>query len=142
MEAGDVMTLGAAAVRPEAAIAEALSIMLEHRISGLPVVDAGGALVGLVTEGDFLRRSASGVRPVDILIDNGRGARDLDSWRVEDIMTRNPLAVGAETPLAEVVALMERRNVKRLPVLRDGKVVGVLSRANLLEGLLRKYRMA
>lgn len=142
MEAGDVMTLGAAAVRRETPLAEALQIMLDHRISGLPVVDLDGALIGVVSEGDFLRERGSGGRPIDALIAGGRGARDLDARTVAEIMTSDPVTIAADTPLEEAVRLMDQHKVKRLPVVKDGEVVGILSRANLLLGLLRKYRMA
>lgn len=141
MNAGDLMTLGAATVRPEASLAEAARTMLDHRISGLPVVDAEGKLVGMITERDFLRQDDGG-RPrwIETLLsrsDDVRAARELEARRVEEVMSREVSSVAPDTPIAEVVELMERRRIKRVPVVADGKVVGIVSRANLLRALSR-----
>ena len=140
MKAGDVMTTGAATVKPSASLAEAARLMTEHRISGLPVVDEGGKLVGIVSEGDFLRRQGGDrMRWIEAFLDGGSNAvGDLSSRRVEDIMSKDPVSAGVETPLTEIVDAMERHNVKRIPVVDDGRVVGIVSRANLLLALLRR----
>jgi CBS domain-containing protein len=139
MKAGEVMTTGAATIRPDATAAEAARLMVEHRISGVPVVDAGGQLVGIVTEGDFLRPEPE-ARPrlLDILTRTDASARELMARRVEDIMTRDPITAGVETPLDQAVDMMNLHNVKRLPVVAEGKVVGIVSRANLILAMLRK----
>ena len=142
MNAGDVMTTGAATVRPQASLAEAARVLIEHRISGLPVVDADGKLVGMVTEHDFLRRQLR-TRPrwLDVLLTETAGqitVRELHDRHVEDVMSRSPISVEVETPLDELMELMQRHGVKRLPVVADGKVVGIVSRANLLAALMRK----
>jgi len=114
--------------------------MVEHKISGLPVVERQGKLVGVITEGDFLRPEQE-QKPslAEVLAGHAVSAADaLDSRRVEDLMTRDPVTIGPETPIEDVVALMNRHNVKRLPVVSQGKVVGIVSRANLLLALLRK----
>ena len=143
MNASDVMTRKIVSVRPDAAIAEAIRLMLDNRISGLPVIDAAGRLVGVLTEGDLLRRGETGTerqRPrwLEILMGPGRLAGEYvrtHGRRVSDIMTRNPVSVTPDTPLKEIVELMERHRIKRVPVL-DGEVpVGILSRADLLRGL-------
>jgi CBS domain-containing protein len=139
------MTLGAATIQPNAPVAEAAQLMLQYRISGLPVIDAGGELVGIVTEGDLLRRSESGTeqqRPrwLEFLLGPGRLADEYvrsHGRQVKDVMTREVVTVSLETPAHEVVDQMEHHQVKRVPVLRDGKVVGIISRANLLRGLAR-----
>lgn len=142
MKAGDVMTTGAATVRPDAPLAEAARVMVEYRISGLPVVDAAGRLVGIITESDFLRRPDGGrERWISVLLrgDDARiTAKELQGRRVEEVMTRNPVTVGAETPLEEVLDLMEQKRIKRVPVVRDGKVAGIVSRANLIQALMRR----
>jgi len=139
MKAGDVMTTGAATVKPSASLAEAARLMVEHRISGLPVVDEGGKLVGIVSEGDFLRRKGGDrMRWIEAFLDSGSGAGDLSRRRVEGIMSKDPVSAGVETPLTEVVDMMERHNVKRVPIVDNGRVVGIVSRANLLLALLRK----
>jgi CBS domain-containing protein len=142
MKAGDVMTTGAATVRPDASLAEAARIMLEHCISGLPIVDAEGKLVGIVTERDFLRRE-DGERPrwIDILLSKASAqitASELRNRRVEEVMSKNPIGIGVETPVDEIIELIERHRVKRLPVVANGNVVGIVSRANLLLALTRK----
>lgn len=142
MKAGDVMTTGAATVRPDASLAEAARIMVEHRISGLPVVDASGRLVGVITEGDFLRR-ADQDRPrwISVLLsepDAHITAKQLHDRRVEEAMSPDPISVGVGASVDEVVDLMERHGVKRIPVVGDGKVIGIVSRANLLLALTRR----
>jgi CBS domain-containing protein len=142
MKAGDVMTLGAATVRPEASLLEAARLMLEHRISGLPVVDAAGKLVGIVTEQDFLRGQGDG-RPrwIELLLSrtgDGTSGANLETRRVEEVMTAKAVTVEAGTPLAEVVELLERHRIRRVPVVAEGKVVGIVSVANLLLALTRR----
>jgi CBS domain-containing protein len=140
MKAGDVMTIGAATVRPDATLAEAAQLLIENRISGLPVVDQDGRLIGLVTEHDFLRQHDGARRRwLDALLAEPGGqitARELYDRRVVNVMSRGPVSVHVDTPIEEIVDLMHRHRVKRLPVVADGKVVGIVSRANLLEALL------
>jgi CBS-domain-containing membrane protein len=143
MKAADIMTHNVISVQPEATILQAAELMLQHRISGLPVVDSVGHVVGIVTEGDFLRRAETGTqrkraRWVEFIVGPGRLAEEYvrsGSRRIEDVMTRSIHTIGEETPLSDVVELMERHRVKRLPVLRDHKLVGIVSRANLLHAL-------
>lgn len=144
MKAADVMTRGAFTVTAESGVNEAARLMLSHRVSGLPVVDAGGALVGMLTEGDLLRRAEIGTdrrRPrwLELLLGPGRLARDYvhtHASKVGDVMTREVVAIGPGTPLEEVAELMERHRVKRLPVVEKGHILGIVSRANLLAALL------
>jgi CBS domain-containing protein len=143
MKAADVMTRRVVTIAADAPIAEAVGLMLQNRISGLPVVDAAGKLVGIVTEGDFLRRTEIGTemrRPrwVEFLLGPGRLAGDYvrtHARRVEEVMTSDVASIADDTPVDEIVRLMERRHVKRVPVVRDGEVVGIVSRANLLRAL-------
>jgi CBS domain-containing protein len=138
MKAGDVMTTGAATVKPSTSLAEAARLMIEHRISGLPVVDEGGKLVGIVSEGDFLRRKEGDrMRWIEAFLESGSEAGFL-SRRVEDIMSKNPVSAQVETPLTEIVDAMERHNVKRIPIVDNGRVLGIVSRANLLLALVRR----
>ena len=144
MNAGDVMSHNPIAMPAEAGLAEALTLMLDHHVSGLPVVDGKAGLVGILTEGDLLRRSELGTagqlsRWLDLLM-TGRLASDYvrtNTRRVSEIMTRDVVSVAEYTPLAEVVHLMERHRIKRVPVLRDGALVGIVSRADLLHALQR-----
>lgn len=140
MKASDVMTTGAATVHPQASLADAARIMVEYRISGLPVVNSDGKLVGMITERDFLRQE-NRFRPrwVDVLLGEpaAKTAIPLHDRRVEDVMSRAPVAIGLDMPVAEIVELMERHKIKRMPVVNNEKVVGIVSRANLLSALLR-----
>ncbi len=143
MKAHDVMTWGTITVEPEASVTRAVRLMLQNKISGLPVVDADGQLVGMVTEGDFLRRGELGTkrqRPrwLEFLLGPGRLAAEYvqsSGQKVSEIMSPEPKTITPETPLEEVVGLMERHRIKRLPVVQDGKLVGIVSRANLLHAL-------
>jgi CBS domain-containing protein len=137
------MTSSVVSVELDATIMRAAQIMLQKRISGLPVVDKDGRLVGLVTEGDFLRRIETGTqhqRPrwLEFLVGPGRLANEYTNFhgrKVEDVMTREPLTVNEETPIEQVVDLMEKHRIKRVPVVRGRHVVGIISRANLLQAL-------
>src|SRR5215468_8756904 len=144
MNAGEVMTQSTVTVDPNASIMHAIQMMLKRRISGLPVVDNTGALVGIVTEGDLLRRAELGTqkrRPrwIEFLIGPGRLASEYVSAcgrKVHEVMTTPVHTVTEDTPLVDVVRIMESRQVKRLPVMRDNRIVGILSRANLLRALV------
>jgi CBS-domain-containing membrane protein len=144
LKAADVMTRGAVTVASACSIEEAARLMLSHRISGLPVVDAGGTVVGMLTEGDLLRRAEIGTerrrsRWLELLLGPGRLARDYvhtHAGKVGDVMTPEVVAIAPETPLEEAVGLMERHHIKRLPVIAKTRLVGILSRANLLAALI------
>ena len=143
MNASDVMTRNIFSVRPDATVAEAIRTMLDKQISGLPVIDEAGRLVGILTEGDLLRRGETGTerqRPrwLEILMGPGRLAGEYvrtHGRKVDAIMTRDLVSVAPDTPLKEVVELMERRRIKRVPVLDGDVPVGILSRADLLRAL-------
>ncbi len=145
MNASDVMTRNIVTVRRDSSIAEAIRLMLDNRLSGLPVLDDEGKVVGIVTEGDLLRRSETGTerhRPrwLEFLMGPGRMAEEYvrtHGRRVEEIMTRDLVSVTADTPLDDVVQMMERRRIKRVPVLAGDLLVGVVSRADLLRALAR-----
>jgi CBS domain-containing protein len=143
MKVKDVMTSPVISVEPDSPIAQAIRIMMQRRISGLPVVDKQGRLVGMVTEGDFLRRAETGTqrrRPrwLEFLIGPGKLADEYTrshGRKVGDVMTADPVTVSEDTLLDEVVRAMEKHGIKRLPVLRGEAVVGIVSRANLLYAL-------
>jgi CBS domain-containing protein len=143
MKAVDVMTHQVVTTGPGTTVAEAAQLMLQHAISGLPVVDRSGALVGMLTEGDLLRRSETGTerrRPhwLEFLVGPGRLAGEYvhaHGRKIEDVMTRKVITIAPGTPLEEVVGLMEKHRIKRLPVLDHGTIVGIVSRANLLHAL-------
>jgi CBS domain-containing protein len=144
MQASDVMTYDVISIEPDATITRAARLMLQKHVSGLPVIDSTGALVGIVTEGDFLRRTETNTarrRPrwLEFIIGPGALADEYvraSGRRVEDIMSRGVYTVTEATPLEEVVKLMEQRRIKRVPVVRDKSVVGIITRANLMRALI------
>jgi CBS domain-containing protein len=143
MNAGDVMTPRVVSVGPDASILQAIQLMLANRISGLPVLAEGGKLVGIVTEGDFLRRAETGTqrarhRWLEFFMGPGKLAEEYvhtHGRKVRDVMTPDPVTISEDTPLDVVVSVLEERRIKRLPVVRSGVVVGIVSRANLLHAL-------
>ena len=143
MIASDVMTRAVVSVPPNASIIEALRLMLEQRISGLPVVDEVGRLAGILTEGDLLRRSEIGTerqRPSWLEFLRGASAQADDYVHshgrvVEELMTSDVVTAGETTPLADIVQLMEQKHVKRIPIVTDDRLVGIVSRADLLRAL-------
>lgn len=150
MQVRDVMTRNVISVKADESILTAARLMLQNRISGLPVLDASGALIGIVTEGDFLRRGELGTtkrRPrwVEFLLGPGKLAEEYvhqSGKRISEVMTRKPHTVGEADSLSDVVTLMEHYRVKRLPVVSNGKLVGIVSRANLLHALASLAREA
>ena len=143
MKAADVMTPDPVPISPDASITEAIGVMLERKFSGLPVVDARGSLVGIVTEGDLLRRTETGTqrkRPrwIEFVLGPGRLATEYvqtTGRKVEDVMTPEVQTVTEEAPLDKIVHLMERHQINRVLVVRENKVVGIVTRANLLHAL-------
>jgi len=150
MLAGDVMTREVISVASDASAMQAGALMLKHQISGLPVVDSSGVLLGIISEGDFLRRAELGTqrcRPrwLAFLIGPGRLASEYVhacGRKVKEIMTPNPYTVTEATPVTEVVQLMERHRIKRVPVVCGRRLVGIVSRADLLGALARLARAA
>jgi len=143
MRVKDVMTPNVICIGADESVLKAARLMLQNRISGLPVVDKEGELVGMVTEGDFLRRGELGTqrqRPkwLEFIVGPGKLAQEYthsSGRKVEDIMTPDPWTIGQDEALEAVVDAMERHHVKRLPVTRSGRMVGIVSRANLMHAL-------
>jgi CBS-domain-containing membrane protein len=144
MRAVDVMTTSVIFATPEMSVRDAAGILANHSISAMPVADANGRLVGIVSEGDLLHRSelGTGARRRSWWLQFLASTRELASEyvkeharTVQDVMTTEVISVGEDTPLAEVAELLERHRIKRVPVLKDGKVTGVVSRANLVRAL-------
>jgi CBS domain-containing protein len=137
------MTRHVITVDPDTPLLQAAKLMLQHHISGLPVVDRAGKLVGIVSEGDFIRRSEIGTqrkrgRWLKFLLGPGTSATDFvqaHGRKVGEVMTEDLCTVTEGAPLEDAVRLMERRNVKRLPVLRGEELVGILTRSDLLRAV-------
>ncbi len=143
MRARDIMTTSVVSAKPETTVSEVARLLLERNISAVPVIESNGRLAGMVSEGDFLRRaeggshrhgswwlrlfSGSGENAADYVKSHGRSAAD--------VMTRDVVTITEDTPAGEAAHLLETKRIKRVPVLRDGKVVGIVSRADLLRGL-------
>lgn len=144
MRTTDVMTRTVVSVRPDASIGDAARLMVTRQISGLPVIDEAGALVGIVTDRDLLRRDnieSRAARPVWLAFLLGPEPPAGAAWRerpVAEVMTVNPVTVDEEAPLETAVRLMEEHQFKRLPVMRDGRVVGVIARGDLVRALAKK----
>jgi CBS domain-containing protein len=143
MRAHHIMTKDCITVTPHTTIEEAAKIMLQTHISGLPVLNAAGTLVGVVSESDFLRRNEIGTgrkRPawLQFFLGPGKVAAEFvheRGRRVEDVMTPDPITVDEETPLEELVRLMEKNDIKRLPVMSGTTLKGIVTRSNLLQAV-------
>jgi CBS domain-containing protein len=146
VKAKDVMTTGVATIRPGATSREVAELMLERRISGVPVVADDGRVLGMISESDLMRRPESGTeRHISwwsslLASTENRATAYIKSHgvRASDVMTRYVVSVAEETSLEEVADLFEKFRIKRVPVLRDGRLVGIVSRADLLQGLVRQ----
>ena len=144
MKASDLMTSLVVTVRADATIEYAAQLMLQYRISGLPVTDSDGAVLGIITESDLLRRAETGTenrhaRWASLLIAPGRLAQEYvraHGCKVAEVMTERVFIVTPETPLADLVALMETKHVKRVPVVDQGRLVGIVSRADVMATLV------
>jgi CBS domain-containing protein len=145
MKASEIMSREVLSIAPDAPLRDAIRLMLDQRISGVPVVDGAGKLVGVLTEGDLLRRFETGterrLRPwLEFFLGPRRQAEDYvktHGRRVEAIMTREVISIGPDTPVGELVALMESRRIKRLPVVDGEVLVGIVSRADLMRAVAR-----
>lgn len=148
MKVSDVMTGPVVSVGPDASVLEAGELMLSHDISGLPVVDQAGRLIGMVTERDFLRPPRRGTayeRPRWFQVVTGQAAVDdgfdhYSARKIAEVMTPSPITVTEDLALDEAVRLMHDHDVMRLPVLRGGKLVGIVARADLLRALIKAVR--
>lgn len=150
MNAADVMTRHVISIAPDAPLEDAVKLMLDRGISGIFVVDASGHLAGVVTEGDLLRRSELGTGRqrswwLKLLVSPGKQADDFTRThgrKVADVMTPEVVAVDVDAPLTDIVELMEKHRIKRVPVTDKDKVVGVVSRADMLRALAVTARQA
>lgn len=141
MKVSDVMTFGVASVSPDTVLADAARTLLDHRISSMPVVDTDGMIVGIITEGDLLRKvvqrpkqpAGSHSEPVEL-------GEFLSSIRVEQVMTSQVESVERDTPVEAAIELLIRKGVRALPVSLSGRVVGMFSRPDIIRFLLESSR--
>jgi CBS domain-containing protein len=144
MKARDVMVSPVITIKPQATVKEVAQILLKHHISALPVVDDGGRLVGVVSEGDLMRRADLGTQRrsswwlAALFAEEATLASDYvkaHGRKVADVMTKKVVTVTPDTSLNAVAALLERHSIKRVPVVETGKLLGIVSRANLIQAL-------
>jgi CBS domain-containing protein len=143
MRASDVMTSNVISVTPDMTVREVARIFVDNGISGAPVLDPDGHVAGMISEGDLLRRSEIGTdeRPRISWLDfwsANHEARDYiktHAAKVRDVMTTEVVTVKPDTPLGEVAGILETRRIKRVPVTEAGQLVGIVSRANLMQAL-------
>lgn len=143
MQAADIMTTKVITVTPGAEVHDIAQILLDHRISAVPVLDSDDKLVGIVSEGDLVRRIETGTEPRTswwLSLFGTNAERDVEfikshGRKAADVMTRNPITVAPGTPIIDVAKTLEKRRIKRVPVVSEGRLVGIISRANLLHGL-------
>lgn len=143
MNAADVMTANVAAVGPGEGVQDIARLMLKRGISGVPVVDAARRVIGIVSEGDLVRRLGGEAESrhswwlAELVSTRDVAAEYVKAHgkTASDVMTRGVFAVDEATPLGEIAGLLEKHHIKRVPVTRDGRLVGIVSRANLLQGL-------
>lgn len=143
MKALDVMVRDVVTISPDAEVKEAIKLLAEHDISALPVVDADGSVVGVISEADLIRRNEIGtekrrpwwleaVTPASTLAEEFAKSH---GRRVSEVMSTHVVSASEETPLGEIATLLEKHRIKRLPIMRDGKLVGIVSRSNLIQAL-------
>ena len=143
MQAIDIMTNEVIAIDENATVPAVAKLLAERGISAVPVVDKDNQVIGMVSEGDLLHRAETGTerrRPwwLDMMASTNKLAGDYiksHSGKVKDVMTRNVLSVTETTPVADIAFLLETNRIKRVPVVRDGILVGIVSRANLVRAL-------
>jgi CBS domain-containing protein len=141
MLAKDIMTTRCITVSPNTPVAEIARLLLDHHISAVPVLD-GERLVGIVSEGDMIRRAELGTDTrrhawwLEVLLDKNVLAGEFiktHGKRARDVMTSPVITVTEDASVADIATTLERRHIKRVPVVRDGKLVGIVSRANLVQ---------
>jgi CBS domain-containing protein len=121
MIARDIMTHKVSTITPEASVQEVAQLLSRERISGVPVLDHAGRIVGIITEADIL------------------GKVNREGLCVADIMSAEIIFVGEETPIGEIAMILTERNIKRVPVLRNGKLVGIVCRADIVRAVAQGH---
>jgi len=145
MNAADVMTSNVISVRADASVGEIAEILLTNRISGVPVVDDAGDLIGIVSEGDLIHRVEVGTERrrswwLELLSSKQILAHEFikaHARKAADLMTRHVITVRPDTPLSDLASLLDKHGIKRVPVTENGKLVGIVSRANLVQALFK-----
>jgi CBS-domain-containing membrane protein len=144
MKASDVMVSNVITVRPDTPVSDIAAILLKHRISAVPVLNSDGSLAGIVSEADLLHRVETGTeRPHpwwrDFLDEKAALAREFlksHAVRAADVMTRHVVTAAPDMPLDELTSLLDKHRIKRVPIIRNGRLVGIVSRADLIQALM------
>jgi CBS domain-containing protein len=150
MKAADIMVTDVITLNVDDTVQTAARVLLDRRISGAPVVDGQGRLVGMVSEGDLIRRAEIGTEKrrswwLELLTGADESARNFvraHAVKIADVMTRDVIGASEDTPLNAIATLLEKHGIKRVPIMRDGKVVGIVSRANVLQALASAIAIA
>jgi CBS domain-containing protein len=145
LRAKDIMTRDVVTVTEDSSVSDLASTLLEHRISAVPVVDASGGLLGIVSEGDLMHRAEAGTGRrhswwLSLFTDSTAAAAEFvkeHSRRVGDVMTRNVVTAEPATPIFKIAEMLQANRIKRVPIVENGKVVGIVSRANLVQAMTR-----
>lgn len=143
MRAQDVMTTNVVSVKPETDVKDVALLLLENRVSAVPVIDNGNKLIGMLSEGDLIRRVADeSVHSNSSWLEAVFSTRNLaaeftkiHAKQAKDVMTAEVISVNQDVDISEIASLLAKHHVKRVPVIDNGQVVGIVSRANLLQGL-------
>ncbi len=144
MKAHDVMVSPVITVKAQATVKEVAEILLKHHISALPVVDKAGKLIGIVSEGDLMRRAELGTERqrswwlAALFADEATLAAEYvkaHGRKVADVMTKNVVTADTDAPLNAIATLLEKHSIKRVPIVHNGDLVGIVSRANLIQAL-------
>ena len=145
MRAMDIMTTEVISVAPTTSVQEVAKLLSERGISGVPVVDGDNRVIGILSEGDLLHRAETGTERVrerrrswwleSLAASQARDYVKSHARTARDVMTTDVVSIDETTPLADIATLLETKRIKRVPVLREGKLVGIVSRANLVRAI-------
>jgi len=150
MKAQDVMVRDVVTAHPDMKVSEAVELLAEHDVSALPVVDDDDHVVGIISEADLVRREETdsvkhrpwwleAITPATTLAKEFAKAH---GRRVEEVMSTDVVSTGEDASLAEIAALLEKHRIKRVPIIEDGRLVGIVSRSNLIQAMATSHPQA
>lgn len=145
MRARDIMTTNVVTVTPETSVPAIAELLLSRNISGVPVTDENGAVVGIVTEGDLIQQGESGATHTSWWLRLFGDSADTAGHYIKthgknaaDVMTRTVMTMEEDALIGDIARAMAERHIKRIPIVADGQLVGIVSRSNLLRGVLTR----
>lgn len=150
MRAKDIMTANVFSVHPDTTVHNVAKLLLAKRISAAPVVDETNRVCGIISEGDLLRRHETGTEKSRSWWASLIATTEVDAeqyvkthgLRASDVMTSKVVTVDEDAPVSEIVEILESKGIKRVPVMRDDRLVGIVSRSNLLQSLVATLEQA